>query len=114
MHTCEFNKKGCYIMNKIIIKGNISKDVDYTKSKKDKQSRCTFSVAVNRSFDKDKADFFFCTAFGKTADFMDEYFEKGMPVLITGRMESYKNSDDQTCWAVAVEQVEFCGKKNEK
>lgn len=101
-------------MNKIIIKGNLTKDAEFTKAKKEKQARCTFSVAVNRSYDKDKCDFFFCTAFGKTAEFIDEYFSKGMPILITGRMESYKNDDDLTNWAVAVESVEFAGSKSSK
>lgn len=102
-------------MNKIILKGNLCKDVDFKKGKKDTPARATFSVAVNRSFNKDKCDYFFCTAFGKTAEFLDEYFEKGMPVLISGRMESYKNDDDFTCWSVTVETVEFCGgKSNEK
>ena len=98
-------------MNKIIIKGNLTKDADFTKAKKDKHAVAKFSVAVNRSYNKDKVDFFYCTAFGKTAEFVDEYFEKGMPVLISGRMESYKN-DDLTCWAVAVESVEFAGSKS--
>ena len=106
--------KGCYIMNKLIIKGNLVKDPDYKSGKKDKQSRCSISVAVNRSYDREKADFFFCTAFGKTADFIDEYFSKGDSILICGRMESYKNDDDQTCWAVAVESVEFASAKNSK
>lgn len=101
-------------MNKIIIKGNLTKDAEFTKAKKEKQARCAFSVAVNRSYDKDKCDFFFCTAFGKTAEFIDEYFSKGMPILITGRMESYKNNDDLTNWAVAVESVEFAGSKSSK
>ena len=103
-------------MNKIIIKGNLAKDVEFVKEnkKKDKQAFAKFSVAVNRSYAKDKCDFFFCTAFGKTAEFLDEYFEKGSPVLVCGRMESYKNDDDVTCWSLVVESVEFAGSKNSK
>lgn len=102
-------------MNKIIIKGNLVKDVDFTKGKKDKPDRANFSLAVNRSYDKEKADFFFCTAWGKTAEFMEEYFQKGMPCLVSGRMESYKDDEDHTQWSVNVETVEFAGsKKNEK
>ena len=96
-------------MNKIIIKGNLCKDVDFTKGKKDKPARCMFSVAVNRNFDRDKADFFFCSAFGKTAEFINEYFSKGSQILISGRMESYKNDDDVTCWSCVAESVDFCG-----
>lgn len=110
--ACEFIKKGIDIMNKIIIKGNLTKDADFTKAKKDKPAFAIFSVAVNRSYNKDKVDFFYCTAFGKTAEFIDEYFKKGMPVLISGRMESYKDDDDLTCWVVAVESVEFAGSKS--
>ena len=103
-------------MNKIIIKGNLVKDVEFTKEnkKKEKQAVAHFSVAVNRSYNKEKVDYFYCTAFGKTAEFIEEYFEKGSPILVCGRMESYKNDDDVTCWSLVVESVEFAGSKNSK
>lgn len=102
-------------MNKIFIKGNLTKDPDFKSGnkKKETQARASFSVAVNRSYDKEKCDFFYCTAFGKTAEFINEYFEKGQPIIVCGRMESYKNDDDLTCWSLVVESVEFAGNKKD-
>lgn len=54
-----------------------------------------FSVAVDRRFKKDEADFISCVAFGKTAEFIDKYFSKGNRIGITGewRTGSYTNKD---------------------
>lgn len=54
-----------------------------------------FSVAVDRRFKKDEADFINCVAFGKTAEFIDKYFSKGNRIGITGewRTGSYTNKD---------------------
>ena len=56
-----------------------------------------FSVAVDRRFKKDEADFISCVAFGKTAEFIDKYFSKGNRIGITGewRTGSYTNKDGQ-------------------
>lgn len=102
-------------MNKIIIKGNLTKDPEFKKGSKSKetQARASFSVAVNRSYDKDKCDFFYCTAFGKTAEFIIDYFAKGQPIIVCGRMESYKNDDDLTSWSLVAESVDFAGNKKD-
>lgn len=79
-----------------------------------------FSVAVNRKF-KDsegnyKADFINCLAFGKTAEFIGKYFEKGNAIGITGRIQtgSYTNKDGQKIYTtdVVVEDAEFVESKN--
>lgn len=50
-----------------------------------------FSLAVNRRFKREgeaDADFFNCVAFGKTAEFMEKYFHKGMKAVITGELRN--------------------------
>lgn len=70
-----------------------------------------FSIAVDRG-DKDKTtDFIRCVAFGKTAEFIDDYIGKGTRMGVTGRIQtgSYTNKDGQKVYTtdVIVERVDF-------
>ena len=68
-------------MNKVILTGRFTRDpeIKYTN---DGTSIARFSIAVNRRFVKEgsdqKADFLNCIAFGKSAEFIEKYFSKGM------------------------------------
>lgn len=99
-------------MNKIFLKGNLTNDPDFTRGKKDKPSHVTFSIAVNRSYGE-KVDFFFCNAWRTTAEFINEHFEKGSPIIVIGSVETYKK-DDTTQFSINVDSVEFAGFKKEK
>lgn len=66
--------------------GRLTKDVELKQSKAGK-AFCNFSVAVNRAFEKDKADFFQCMAFGKTAEYIDKYASKGSQILVEGSVQ---------------------------
>lgn len=101
-------------MNKIILKGNLTNDPDFTKSKKDKPAHATFSIAVNRNYGE-KTDFFYCHAWRSTAEFIYEHFEKGSPILLIGSVETFhKNEDSPTQYSINVDSVEFAGFKKEK
>jgi single-strand DNA-binding protein len=71
---------------KMIAFGRITKDIELKQSKAGKPF-CNFSIAVNRAFEKDKADFFQCMAFGKTAEYIDKYASKGSQILIEGSVQ---------------------------
>jgi len=73
-------------MNKFIGLGRLTKDPELKQSKAGKPF-CNFSIAVNRAFEKDKADFFQCMAFGKTAEYIDKYASKGSQILIEGSVQ---------------------------
>ena len=50
-----------------------------------------FSIAVDRRFKRDNeptADFFKCTAFGKTAESIEKYVKKGTKILLTGSIQN--------------------------
>lgn len=104
-------------MNKVELVGRITKDpnISYTK-----ESTCVarFTMAMNRRFKKDEADFISCVAFGKQGEFMEKYAKKGMKFEVTGRLQSgsYKNKDGQTVYTtdVVVEEIEFGEGKSEK
>lgn len=77
-----------------------------------------FRIAVDRRIKTENgpdADFISCVAFGKTAEFLEKYFHKGMRIGLTGRIQtgSYEK-DGQTIYTtdVIAENVEFVESKN--
>lgn len=105
-------------MNKVIIMGRLTKDPDISYSK-DNTSIARFTLAVDRRFHKDNeqgADFIQCTAFGKTADFMEKYIRQGTKVVVDGewRTGNYTNKDGQKIYTntCMVNSVEFAESKS--
>jgi single-strand DNA-binding protein len=77
-----------------------------------------FRLAVDRAYSKEKeTDFISCVAFGKTAEFLEKYFHKGMKIGLTGRIQtgSYTNKDNQKVYTtdVIAENVEFVERKSQ-
>lgn len=77
-----------------------------------------FTIAVDRRFKREgepTADFPNCVAFGKTAEFIEKYFQQGMRVGINGRIQtgSYTNKDGVKVYTteVIVENCEFVESK---
>ena len=107
-------------MNKIIIKGRLTRDPEM-KTGASGVEFCKFTVAVDRKLSKDKmkdknADFFDCTAFGKTGAAIHAFIKKGREILVEGRMESSTSEKDgqkRTFWGVVVETFDFCGSKGD-
>ena len=83
------------MLNKIMIMGRITADLTLRQTNSGKEY-VNFTVAVDQ-FVKDgesKADFFRCTAWGKTALFIDRYFKKGSMILIEGSMHNDNYTDN--------------------
>jgi len=82
-------------MNTIIIMGNLTRDpeLSYTPSQ---VAVASFGIANNRKYkDKETTVFVDCVAFGKTAENICKFFQKGKPILITGLLnyESWTAQD---------------------
>jgi single-strand DNA-binding protein len=80
-----------------------------------------FRLAVDRRIKKEDqptADFIPCLAFGKTAEFLEKYFHKGMKAAVTGSIQtgSYKNKDGQTVYTtdILVDNIEFVESKQQE
>ena len=108
-------------MNKVIIIGRFTRDPEIKYSTgENATATARFSLAVNRRFKNKEgnydADFMNCVAFGKTAEFIEKYFTKGMAIGITGRIQtgSYTNKEGQKVYTtdVVVEETEFVESKN--
>lgn len=106
-------------MNKIIIKGRISTDIGI-KFTQSNAKIAKFSVAVRRDFKNRQGeydtDFFNCSAFGNTSEFLEKYFTKGQEILLIGRLQnrSWETDSGEKRYAtdIIVENVEFCGNKS--
>lgn len=92
------------IINKVVLLGRLTKDPIAG------NNNCKFTVAVNRI--KEGADFINCVAFGKTADVIVQYMQKGSPIAIDGHIQtgSYeKNGQKVFTTDVIVDRMEFVG-----
>ncbi|CAM9138903.1 single-stranded DNA-binding protein [Mycoplasma marinum] len=84
-------------MNKVLLVGNLVRDPEtYQTNSGIKYTR--FTVAVNRTFGEDQADFIPIVAWRQTAEFIEKYLSKGSKVSVEGRFSSstYKNAQDET------------------
>ena len=98
------------IINKIIITGNVVRDNDVKDATTTKVLKNT--LAVKREFKKDETDFVNYVAFGKTAELLEKYTQKGSKLLICGRLQigSYEKDGVKRQTAdVIVENIEFIG-----
>lgn len=105
-------------MNKVILSGRLCADPDvrYSDVRGEQMAVASYRLAVNR-IKADETDFITCVAFGKAGEFAEKYLKKGTKMLISGRIQTgkYTNQDNQTIYTtnVVVETQEFCeSKKN--
>lgn len=108
-------------MNKVILMGFLARDpeVRYSQSA-EPVAICRYAIAVNRKFKREggdsDVDFINCVSFGKTAEFAEKYFKKGMRILISGRIQVSSWDDPQSGqkrWntEVVIEEQEFAESK---
>ena len=105
-------------MNSVQLLGRLTRDPDvrYTDGG---STVAKFTLAVDRRFKQEggeSADFINCTAFGKTAEFVEKFIFKGTKIALNGRIQtgSYTNKDGVKVFTtdVVVENVEFAESKN--
>ena len=104
-------------MNSVQLVGRLTRDQEmrYTDGG---SAIARFSLAVDRRYKSENgptADFLNCVAFGRTAEFIEKYFRKGMRMGCQGRIQtgSYTNNDGQKVYTtdVVVESCEFVESK---
>ena len=106
-------------MNKTVLMGRLTADPQVRYSQGDNATAVArYTLAVNRKFKKDgepTADFIPCVVFGRSAEFTEKYFRKGMQVAVAGRIQtgSYTNKDGNKVYTtdVVVEEQEFAESK---
>ena len=106
--------------NLTVLEGNLCADpeVSYTESG---TAVANFTVAVNRKYkDKESVLFMNCVCFGKLAEIVVKYAEKGKKVLVSGYLQddSFDNAEGTTIHRIKLylDTVRFIGgfKSNDK
>ena len=102
-------------MNKITLIGRLTADPVLSQTTTNK-SYCSFTLAVERPYKKDKTDFIKCVAWSTTADCIAKYLQKGSPICIEGRMENNNYTDNNGVkhynMLCQVERMEFLPKNS--
>lgn len=97
-------------MNNVILMGRLTRDPELKYSQAGK-AYCRFTVAVNRDFNREEADFINCLAFGKTAETIAEWLGKGRRIALQGRIQTgnyeNKNGDKVNTFEVVADRFEF-------
>jgi single-strand DNA-binding protein len=104
-------------LNYSVLMGRLARDPELRRTNTGK-AVATFTIAVD-NFGKDNgASFFSCVAWDKTGEFVSNFFMKGSPIAVEGRLQTrqYENKEGkkQTVTELVVTQAHFCGKKEEK
>lgn len=97
-------------MNNVILMGRLTRDPELKYSQSGK-AYCRFTVAINREFNREEADFINCLAFGKTAETIAEWLGKGRRIALQGRIQTgnyeNKNGDKVNTFEVIADRFEF-------
>lgn len=106
-------------LNKVVLCGRLTADVEL-KTTPSGVSVCSFSIAVNRRFQKEgeqNTDFINCQAWRNNAEFISKYFHKGSSICVTGSIQTrnWTDSNNQKRYAteVIVDEAMFVDSKAE-
>lgn len=111
-------------MNRVVLMGRLTRDPDIRYSQGDNSMAIArYTLAVDRRRGRNNqqdgqptADFISCVAFGKSAEFAEKYFHKGIKICLSGRLQtgSYTNKDGVKVYTtdVIVDDQEFAESRN--
>lgn len=104
-------------MNTVCLKGRLGKDVETRTVGANNTTVGSVGIAVPRyAGGKTETTWVRLKFFGKQAEFASRYFHKGDEILVTGRLQSSewtdKNGQNRQNMEVVVNEVDFCGGKN--
>src|SRR3954468_24805801 len=105
--------------NRVFLMGNMTRDPQL-KFLPSQMAVAEFGIATNRKFktqsgeDREEVTFVDCSAFGRTAEVINQYFSKGKPIFIEGRLkydtwEDKNGGGKRSKMSVVVERFEFIG-----
>jgi len=106
--------------NKVLLMGNLTRDPEL-RFTANNQPVAQFGIAVNRYYTsstgekKEEVTFVDCDAWGRTAELINQYFSKGKPIFIEGRLKLDQWEDQQgqkrSRHKVVVESFQFVDSK---
>lgn len=109
-------------MNFVVLMGRLTREPSITIGQDGKQKTARYTLAVDRGIKRDPnnpnqvtADFIQCVAFGRNADFADQYLHQGTKIAVIGRIQTgrYVNKDGATVYTtdVVIDNQEFAESK---
>lgn len=103
-------------MNKAILMGRLTRDPELRQTQSGVPV-VSFSIAINRRFQKDQTDFINCVAWRQTAEFVSKWFQKGSMIAVVGSIQTRRYTDsegkERTVTEVVAEEAYFTGSKAE-
>ena len=103
------------MLNKAIIGGRLTRSPEETVSTTGTVIS-KFTVAINRRYNRDETDFLNVVAFGKTAEFVNKYFDKGSAIIVVGSIQSRsyeKDGQKRYVTEIVADEVNFGASKKE-
>ncbi|QDU72139.1 single-stranded DNA-binding protein [Mucisphaera calidilacus] len=108
--------------NRVVLMGNLTRDVEL-RMLPNNTAVADIGLAVNERYKsgqtgewQDRANFFDCTAFGRTAENINRFFSKGKPILLEGKLrwESWEDREGnkRSKVKVVIESFEFVGARD--
>ena len=104
------------MLNKITIHGYLGRDPElkeYRNAQGETRSLCNFSVGVSRV--GEGTDWFDVTMFGKRAEVIEKWFQKGSQIIVSGRMQAdtvEKDGRKHKYWKLITDDFDFCDSKD--
>lgn len=102
-------------MNKVILLGRLTRDPELKYTQTTNKQVTTFTLAVNRPFKKEEADFFTIQAWGSTAEFICKFMRKGSQIALVGRLQNRiwkdKEEKEHRVTEIIAEEVYFAESK---
>lgn len=103
-------------LNKIVLMGRLvaAPTLRHTQGGK---AVASFTLAVDRDFDKNTTDFIDVVCWGNTADFVSSYFTKGRAAVVSGRLQirdwTDRDGNKRKTAEVVADNVYFADSKRE-
>ena len=101
-------------MNKILLSGRLTKDAELGYIAVTGTPKASFSIAVERGYQKDKnnkkVDFINCEMIGKHTENLSKYLTKGKALMVEGELniDNYEKAGEYRSFTkVKVDKVEF-------
>ena len=102
------------MLNKVLLLGRLTSDVELERTPSN-VAVCSFTLAVNRRFNRKQTDFIDCVAWRNTAEHLSKYFSKGQQLVACGSLETRtwedKNGNKRKSVEVNVDEVHFADSK---
>lgn len=103
-------------INRVEYTGRLTKDVEITILKNEKKTKTVyFTIAVEDDYNRERADFINCQAFGSSVTYLNKYGKKGAYIEFSGKTSTYSNDGKYGSTAVAHKvKIIFANSKKEE